>query len=198
MRRSSVHMLYIVAGIAAIGAAVSHPIMAFDTEGPRFRLEGSWIGHVVSDSLFYVTYASSSPANNRVAFTSDIFNFDMTFGGVFQDATAPQDSLVRGESVRTGPATFDFLALGYGRNEVDEIIYIFVERGSLEFLDAETYQLAAGEFEVFSTVEQTGAFGPLHDQDVDGDGLPDPGQVPILSGPTLPATARRCASVLGL
>ena len=197
MNGTTLRIVLVVGGIVAVGIAGSRPIQASGDGRPAFRLEGTWIGHVADDSLFHVTYSPASPANNRVALTSDIFNFDMTFGGLFPNAIAPQDSLVRGEAVRTGPATFDFLALGYGRNPADEIIYIFLERGSLEFLDSDAYRLVPGTFEVYSTVVQDSPFGPLPDQDVDGDGLPDPGQVPILSGPTPSATAKRYVSVLG-
>jgi hypothetical protein len=190
-----------LAGIVAVVLAASwHTSARSSTMNcwwrPRFyTLDGVWLINGDTGSVSTITFVPSSPANQRVSFSCDAVNFDPTLGGLLPQASPLQNMALRGTLVRTGPNTFDYSWIVYSRNELREIVYILIARGNIVLTDADTYEDSL-TISWYSAAEQVSpVFGPLPDQDMDGDGLPDEDEDPILSVP-ITGVARRLESVL--
>jgi hypothetical protein len=188
----------VLGGIVILTTAVlalPHFLSAQSDLGSHILAGGSWLGKSDLGTISTVTFVPSAPDNGEVAFAAEVLNFDSQTGGVFPEASNLQDGALRGEAFRTGPSTFDYVWTGYGRSDLREIVFITVGRGTLQFRDADTYEDRL-TVEFYSAKEQEGVLGVLPDQDVDDDGLPDPGQEPILSLPVV-AQFKRLSAALG-
>ena len=151
-----------------------------DDDNDDCKFEGTWIGKSQQDP-------SVTPVNffiNLVANKSDA-GFQMIAGpiqrignlnGSFPNASQAASGL-RGDVVRIGENEAAFTALAYGIEPDDEAIdankiaYIRRETGTLTFADD------CDTIDGFTFVEIF-----LPSQDIDNDGFPDAGQVPVGSG----------------
>ncbi len=106
-------------------------------------------------------------ANNRVALQHDLADYDVTLGG--QLPTAVRYSTAQGEAVRTGPRTFDYTLHFWGLDSSNRRVSLVVSSGTKLFRTLAVY---------------------LPSQDVDGDGFPDAGEMPIACVPVT-LTGRR-------
>jgi hypothetical protein len=149
---------------------------------PHLKIEGTWVGTNSFGSVFTITFVPASPANNLVSFAADIVNFDSTLGGLFPQVSPEQNMAIRGDAVRTGPDTFDVHWITYLREEDRSIVYVDLNRSSVRFTAPDTY-VETGTFSVYSAIDDPDfPLGPIHNQ-IGGDGLPMPGEVPVLCIP---------------
>jgi hypothetical protein len=190
MKRKRIIALLSVASLAAATVVIPWSIRAGDDDGeekgPHYTFEGAWVGVNERGVVISNNVAPMGPANRNLSVSADILNFDARFltpyGYMFPEASPLQRVTPRGEIVRTGPRTFEHSYIAYGVSEAGEIVYIWVGSGKAEILDANTY-IDAQTYSLFSAKEQVSpVFGPLPDQDVDGDGLPDDGAAPVYAG----------------
>jgi len=122
-------------------------------------------------------------ANNRVALQHDLADYDVTLGG--QLPMAVRYSTAQGEAVRTGPRTFDYTLHFWGLDSSNRRVSLVVSSGTKLFRegDSNTYDTVGGTLAVY-----------LPNQDSDGDGFPDAGEVPIACVPVT-LTGRRMSIV---
>jgi hypothetical protein len=172
----------VVVVLAALALIVPQ-ILDARSGGLRCRLDGTWVWKGDDGTVATVTFVPAGPENNLVSIAVDVVNFDSSLSGIFPDISLLQNMVVRGDLIRTGANTFQYSWIVYGRTAAREIVWIMTTDGGIEVLDPNTYDDTV-TINVFSAREQESpVLGPLPDQDVDGDGLPDPDQDPLLSIP---------------
>jgi hypothetical protein len=192
MRKKRIIALLALAGIVAVVLAAPWRTSALGWHPPRpwrCELEGTWVGDsTIHDNTFAITFSPAGAANRYLGFTIDAVNFDprvdTPLGWAFPDVSALQNMAFPGNLVRTGPRTFDYSAIWYATDENRQLVCIWaVYDGKAESMDANTYE-DSHTWLIFSAREQVSpVFGLLLDQDADDDGLPDPGEIPVLSIP---------------
>jgi len=160
--------------IAALGVAFGTVLVLTqaawsDGHHQMLKLEGSWIGRVpgAAETWAYVL-APCDPTGKRASLSASTVNIDGTWGGMFPGAYF---SAIVGDVVRTGWDTARVKSVFYGVTNGPaglEIVYIDVETDTVK-------QTGPGKLE---TTHTHAVYLPT--QDTDGDGLPEPGQTPVL------------------
>lgn len=140
-----------------------------DAKHEGLKLEGSWIGRVPGAPVTW-TYvlAPCDATGQRASISGSTVNIDASWGGMFPGA---QFSAIVGDVVRTGWNTARVKTVFYGVTTGPgglEIVYVEVETGTVK-------QTGPGKLETTHTHQVY-----LPTQDTDGDGLPEPGQTPVL------------------
>ena len=168
-----------VIGTSLVAAAALSLILAQNagsqTAPQAYKLEGSWIAKVPGTPIQWnYTMASLEPSGHRAALTSTLHV--RVPGEVFYPQDIPPVDYFTpfvGEVVMTGPKTAKFTSVGYGMKKVapsleypffEQIVYICTGTGDIKF---------TGPGKIENTVQIT--VYPLS-ADLDGDGMPDPGQ----------------------
>jgi hypothetical protein len=142
-----------------------------DDDGPRFSRAGVWIGgDWTSEYLWKETASLCDPAGKKLTSRLRFVNLDPVD---YPGADAVTDFV--GKYVRTGKNTYDYTGIAYLTGPVgdvrNQVLYIGVMSGWGDLVDCNTWEYGG----------LYGAF--LADQDVDGDGLPEPGQEPFMRIP---------------
>ncbi len=153
-----------------------------DPNGQANKLEGAWIAKSTNTPLqgSYVL-TPSDPSGQRATISGLIqvrIPAPVLFPGLFGDSKISGDFV--GEAMMTGPDTGNYTIIGYGRKPLDpptpfqeQVVLIWVDSGRIDFT-------GPGKMQVTHRVAYY-----LPTADADGDGLPDPGQPPVVC---LPAT----------
>lgn len=155
-------------------ALVPQGIAAADGERGGYKLEGAWVARCVEFPLqwswVYAPDASGRRATGQGEFDVAPVTPDLGFGA------ATRNSHILLESEMTGPDTAEFSAVWYGLKEpstmfpglvTSDIVYIGVDKGVLTFVEPNK-ALGVHIIEYY-----------LPSQDADGDGFPDPGEIPV-------------------
>ena len=151
------------------------------------KLEGAWIGKVPgTDVQWTYTMAPTDSSGRRATIFGSLqvrIPSWALFPGVLPEADYV-DNFV-GENTMTGPNTARFTVFGHGIKKLDsptpyleKVAFMFVGSGNLTYT-------GPGKAEVAHNF----AFY-LPEADGDGDGLPDPGQTPLLCLPTTSVDTR--------
>jgi hypothetical protein len=189
-------VLVSIASLVTLTIVLPHVSVAGNGQRPRYRMEGTWLLRNDDGAVSVATFVPAGPDNDLVSLAVDVVNFDSTLGGIFPDVSLSQNMSVRGDMVRTGPGTFAYSWVVYGRSETREILWIMTTAGIAEFLGPDTYDDNL-TIRVYSAREQESpVLGVLPDQDVDGNGFPDADQEPLVSIP-MHNVARRLLSLGG-
>ena len=169
-----------------------------------FNIAGTWIGKFPIENSPYqiplIVTETLTPIDltGRFACVMRMLNSDFTFTGMFPEANSVSDLV--GEAVRTGPDVYELSVIGCGTKKPvldgaawadrGQIQYIWVLSGSALCIDENNVEhdlmlsLYSGiDNPDFAFPWNPGEPFPLHDQDLDNDGLPDEGEVPIFSAP---------------
>ena len=127
------------------------------------KLEGAWIAKVEGTPLQW-SYVLSPDASGRSA----SIHGSIEVGGA-SPVGADHSSPLIGEAVMTGPNTAKFTSLWYGISETPapHVVYIGMNNGDVVFVDPR---------HVMGTSNLV-FYDPS--ADADGDGIPDPGAVPL-------------------
>jgi len=169
-----------------------------------FNIAGTWIGKFPIENSPYqiplIVTETLTPIDltGRFSCVMRMLNSDLTFTGMFPETNSVSDLV--GEAVRTGPDTYQLSVVGCGVKKPPledaawadrgQIQYIWVLSGTAICIDENNVEQDL-MLSLYSGVENPDfAFPwnpsepfPLHDQDLDDDGLPDKGEVPIFSAP---------------
>jgi len=142
--------------------------------GPR--LDGAWIVEAPSPlggKIFHTSFLTAQDADGlRYTVVMEHSECSPTVWGAFPEATKKTDMM--GMEVKTGPTTSKGTMIGYGveAGELEEeVVYIEVCSYEATVIDENTLTYTA-----------TQSFY-LPEQDADGDGFPDEGQLPVLCTP---------------
>jgi hypothetical protein len=154
------------------------------------KLEGSWIAKVPGTAIQWnYTMAPLDPSGHRAALTSTLHV--RIPGEVFYPGVIPPVDYFTpfvGEVVMTGPNTAKYKAVGYGMKKVvpsesypffEQVAYICAATGDVKFT-------GPGKIEIIHQITNY-----LPSADLDGDGLPDPGQAPLIALPPTPTIDTR-------
>ena len=142
-----------------------------------YKLEGAWIAKVVGYPMQWAYTVSPDPSGRRASLVGSVhvpIPPQVINPALFPDWEYNTDMV--GELVMTGPDTVEFTAVWYGMKKgvpFDQVVLIGVNSGQGRFT-------GPGKME---GTHNLGMYAPS--TDVDGDGLPDPGQAPTFC---LPAT----------
>jgi hypothetical protein len=142
--------------------------------GPR--LDGAWIVAAPSPlggKILHASFFTAQDADGlRYTVVMEHSECSITVWGTFPEATKKTDMV--GMAVKTGLTTLKGTVVGYGvkAGELEEEL-VYIEVGSYEgtLIDENTLELTA-----------TQSFY-LPEQDADGDGFPDEGELPVLCTP---------------
>ncbi len=175
----------VLTSVTALGAAL---LVLTQTAGSNNKhaankLEGTWITKVPGSPMVWtVVYAPTDPSGRRAAVKGSLqvrIPADVLFPGLPSAEDGSYDFV--GEAVMTGPDTSKGTIVGYAIKKVtpsadypfrEQVQWIWVASGEAKFTGP-------------GKTESTGTMAIyLPEADADGDGLPDPGQKPILSFPS--------------
>jgi hypothetical protein len=153
----------LLAAAAAVLFAAATAVAANDGSG-AFKLEGAWIAKV-QGAPFQWSYVLSPDASGRRASLHG--SVDIAFAGPIP---ADRGTPLIGESVMTGRDTGKFNSMWYGisNSSTPQIAYIGVSSGEIMFVD-QGKMVVTHHFYFY-----------LPSADADGDGIPDPGAVPVI------------------
>jgi hypothetical protein len=143
-----------------------------------YRLEGTFILEGAGGIHVLDLAIPLDSANERMALSHDLADYDVTLGGLLPTAT--RYTTAHGEAVRAGPRSFDYTLHSWGLDESNRRVSLLVSSGTKVFRD--------GDPDTYDTVCTLAVY--LVDQDADGDGLPDAGEIPIVCVP-VELTGRR-------
>ena len=169
-----------------------------------FNIAGTWIGKFPIENSPYqiplIVTETLTPIDltGRFSCVMRMLNSDFTFTGMFPETNSVSDLV--GEVVRTGPDTYQLSVVGCGVKKPaledaawadrGQIQYIWVLSGTAICIDENNVEhdlmlsLYSGiDNPDFAFPWNPGESFPLHNQDLDNDGLPDDGEVPIFSAP---------------
>jgi hypothetical protein len=144
------------------------------------KLEGAWIAKAAVGPVqgSYVL-TPSDPSGQRATLSGMIqvgIPVQVIFPDLFPETEISGDFV--GEAVMTGPNTGNYTIVGYGRKKLDpptpfqeQVVEIWVDSGQITFT-------GPGKMQVTHHVAY---YHP--EADADGDGLPDPGQTPVVCLP---------------
>jgi len=163
-------------GAAALACLLVAQVAWTDRASESRRLEGAWIAKVPGTPLQW-TYTMTPDPSGREAVISGSIQVPVPPGlyGAFTDVEYVSPMV--GQAARTSRNTADFTAVWYGLKKgapFDQVVFIGVTSGQIKFKGAGTAEVA----------HRLAFYAPS--ADADGDGLPDPGQPPVLC---LPATS---------
>lgn len=136
-----------------------------------FKLEGAWVAKVVGIPGQWSYVLTPDPSGRRAALAGSI-DVGFSLGGLFPPTD--RSSMLMANLVLTGPKTGVFNSIWYGLRELppgspisDEVLWIGTSTGTFTLVDS-------GKIEV---LHNFAFYAPS--QDTDGDGLPDPDEVPV-------------------
>jgi hypothetical protein len=141
-----------------------------------FTLEGPGGVHVLDLAI------PLDSANERMALSHDLADYDVTVGGMFP--TAVRYSTAHGEAIRTGPRSFEYTMLFWGLDGSNRRVSLVLSSGTKQFRE--------GDCNTYDTVCTLAVYGVA--QDSDSDGVPDAGEVPVACVP-VELTGRRMSIV---
>ncbi len=173
---------YLILGACTVVAGL---FLAFNSGGQnqqgdtqRVKLGGSWVARVPGTPLMWTYTVSPDPSGKEAAISGSI---QVPVKPAVIDPTLFPDleyvTPMIGRIVMTGTNTANFTAVWYGMKTAlpfDQVVFIGVNSGDIKFT-------GSGKAEVHHNL---GFYAPS--TDVNGDGLPDPGQTAALC---LPATS---------
>ena len=145
------------------------------------KLEGAWVSKVPGTAMQWTTVYTPDASGRRATITGAL-QVRIPFEVMFPTLPPPVDGSYDfvGEAVMTGPDTAKATMVGYAVKKVtpsaqypfgEQVLWTWVGSGDIKFT-------ASGK------TESTGTMGIyLPEADADGDGLPDPGQNPIICFP---------------
>ena len=172
-RRKTIVTVAVAATVATIALFAATGASAGDDTG--YKLEGVWVAKVQGSPVQWTYTLSPDPSGRRAALTGFIqVGVKPALLGIFTDTefTSP----IVGELVMRADGVTVFNSVWYGMKAgfpFDEIVYIGMNSG-------EARRTADNKAEGTHNIAY---YDPSSDQD--GDGLPDPGAVPVL---VLPVT----------
>lgn len=173
----------IVVVLATVAAALLITTQGAWTKsnGGAKKLEGAWIAKSTTSPVQGSYVLTPSDPSGQHATLSGMIQVGIPIGVLlpeFADAELYGDFV--GEAVMTGPDTANYSMVGYSRTKLDpptpfqqQVVVIWVDSGQIKFT-------GPGKAQVTHRVAY---YHPA--ADADGDGLPDPGQSPVVC---LPAT----------
>ena len=184
MKTKKYAALAILAVAAGAFIALYLPAQSAPSNGKQqsYKLEGAWVARVPGMPMQWSYALSPDPSGKRAAMTGSIqvpIRASVVVPGLFADLESISPMV--GEVVMTGPDTAIFTAVWYGMKEgdpFDEIVLIGMTSGEVQFT-------GSGKTEV---THHLAYYAPSSDGD--GDGLPDPGQDPVLCLPTISIDTR--------
>jgi hypothetical protein len=149
----------------------------------RYRLGGAWVGHAAALGSWTAIQTPINPQGTeaalRVNFTSygaDLANLAAAFGADSWSDLVGQEVMINRDTAR-------WTVVGYaqakGPNNVLQIRAIMVAFGTLQFIDPD-----------HDVIHTTLTVYPAA-ADADGDGMPDPGAVPVITIPGITETGQR-------
>jgi hypothetical protein len=169
-----------------------------------FNIAGTWFGKFPIENSPYqiplIVTETLTPIDltGRFSCVMRMLNSDFTFTGMFPETNSVSDLV--GEAVRTGPDTYQLSVVGCGVKKPaiedaawadrGQIQYIWVLSGKAICIDENNVEhdlmlsLYSGiDNPDFAFPWNPGELFPLHNQDIDNNGLPDEGEIPIFSAP---------------
>ena len=165
---ASIFSCLLIIGVATLSVA-----SAAGAKG-AYKLEGAWVARCVEFPLqwswVYAPDASGRRATGHGQFDVGPVTPDLGFGA------ATRNSHILSQSEMTGPDTLAFSVVWYGPREPStilpgivsaDIVYIGVDKGVLTFVNSDK-ALGVHIIENY-----------LPSQDADGDGFPDPREMPV-------------------
>ena len=160
--------------LAVVAAAVA--AVAWTKTGPEsYKLEGSWIGKVPGTPVMWIYTVSADPSGRTAAMSGSVpvpLGPSVIVPGLFPDLE--YYSPMVGQVSMTGPDTADFTAVWYGMKKgvpFNQVVCIGVNSGQARFTEP-------GKS---INTNHMAFYAPS--ADADHDGLPDPGQAPVLCLP---------------
>ncbi|MHC4301495.1 MAG: Kelch repeat-containing protein [Planctomycetota bacterium] len=171
--------IYAIGGLHGGSAATVEEYDPSSDLGPR--LDGAWVIEAPSPlggKIFHTSFFTAQDADGlRYTVVMEHSECSITVWGAFPEATKKTDMV--GMAVKTGPTTSKGTLVGYGvkAGELEEeLVYIEVASYEGTLVDENTLELTA-----------TQSFY-MPEQDADGDGFPDEGELPVLCTPyTVPS-----------
>ena len=168
--------------VTAFGAALLVLTQTAGSKHAASKLEGAWICKVPGTPMQWTVVYAPDPSGHRASMTGMIqvrIPADLWFPDLPPGVDGGAYGFV-GEAVMTGPDTANTTMVGYAIKKVTpSTAYPFGEQVLWIWL-------ASGEnkFSALGKAEFTGTMGIyLPEADADGDGLPDPGQKPLVCFP---------------
>jgi hypothetical protein len=144
--------------------------------GQANKLEGAWISKVENSPVQASILMTPSDPSGHTATMAGVIQVQIPGQVLFpsQFGSVEESGDFVGEMVMTGPNTANYTIVGYGRKKLNpptpfmqQVVLIWMDSGQTTFTGPGKSQSTHNVAYYFPTA------------DVDGDGLPDPGQVPV-------------------
>ncbi len=173
----------VLTSVTALGAALLVLTQTASSNSTQIanKLEGAWISKVPGTAVQFTTVFTPDASGARASIIGALqvrIPVDLMFPGLPPAVDGSYDFV--GEVVMTGPDTANATLLGYAFKKVapsaeypfgEQVLWIWVGSGEIKFA-------ASGR------TETTGSMAIyLPEADANGDGLPDPGQTPLICFP---------------
>lgn len=163
-------VLVAAASAVALSLLLANPAVAAPPASKAGKLGGAWIARVVDGPGQWTYMLAADPSGRRAAGHGSI---DVGFYVPGLSELSDQNSPLLIDMVMTGPDRGTFNSVWYGLKKASggmtttEIVYIGISWGEFKLV-------APGKSEATHNIEFYLPF-----QDADGDGLPDPGEIPV-------------------